>query len=48
MILYYEKLNRGHINGAHCLAFSPNSEILATGGEDTTVRLYDFKSIFES
>jgi RNA polymerase sigma factor (sigma-70 family) len=32
---------QAHPGGAYCLAFSPNGKLLATGGRDRTVKLWD-------
>ena len=36
--------SKGHVNPVACLAFDPRGEILASGGVDRTVRIWDFRT----
>jgi WD40 repeat protein len=38
------RLLRGHAGPVHCLAYSPNGRLLASGGEDRSVRVWDLSN----
>ena len=35
---------RGHLGSVHCIAFGPKRDVIASGGADNSIRLWDAES----